>query len=246
MQEGTLTLLLEMAERGAAAAPRPAEEIAREMVPEPRQNALGLWEFWIKSGSSDDDAVVVEDYNAKVGAELDADVVRDIIARAITQARADGAAAALAGQQPVSHVKVTSVVGRWTGGDPDETDRIVDDAGDTWPLDRRFVPGPLEHGAFSDGASGPFRVTVERFDGQQTSDLAGRIREALQRIMPAPHATHDGTAWEGVAVKPDGTGLRLGLTWSRDESAQRRDAAIDYMVNELETIVRECAPTEGR
>jgi hypothetical protein len=109
-------------------------------------------------------------------------------------------------------------------------------------IDRELASGH----SVNDWARGLAEGLRRRARLQQPRDLAGRIREALQRIMPAPHATHDGTAWEGVAVKPDGTGLRLGLTWSRDESAQRRDAAIDYMVNELETIVRECAPTEDR
>ena len=81
----------EMEARMSESKMRPASEIAAEIVPEPRENSLGFWEFWIKSGLDDDDAVVIEGYSTKAGAELDADVLRGIIAGLIERARFEGA-----------------------------------------------------------------------------------------------------------------------------------------------------------
>ncbi|XXX79265.1 hypothetical protein WMF30_10870 [Sorangium sp. So ce134] len=73
---------------------RPAEEIAREMVPESVENAQGRWEFWIKGagrrGTPAD--VGIEDCGTKRGAELDAEGVRLILEGLIERSRSEGAA----------------------------------------------------------------------------------------------------------------------------------------------------------
>ena len=67
--------------------------VAAKIVSWPRENSLGFWEFWING--ADGSGVVVEDYRTGGLAALDADVVREIVAEAIEQARCDGAVDAL-------------------------------------------------------------------------------------------------------------------------------------------------------
>jgi hypothetical protein len=81
----------------------------------------------------------------------------------------------------------------------------------------------------------------------QPHDLAGRIRAALQWIMPKPHhaagAPGGRSYWESVVVRPDGSGLRIGRDWTREDSEKRRAEAIEFVASKLEAVV--CgAPTK--
>ena len=92
-QQSAIRIIVEPSAAPAATL-RPAEEIAREMVREPWENALKFWEFWFYPvDGNDDGAMVFEDYSTEAAAELDADTMRTIVVRLIEQARADGAAA---------------------------------------------------------------------------------------------------------------------------------------------------------
>lgn len=111
MQEATLTALLGMAARGAAAvsAPelsRPAEEIARETITQ--RTWLGIDDVWFSHESTR--------------------LARVELARIIAQARADGAAAALAGQQPRDlagriRALIQEYAGRWADAEPRSIER---------------------------------------------------------------------------------------------------------------------------
>lgn len=119
MQEGTLTRLLEMAERGraevaaAAAAPRSAAEIAREMVSDPNPTWHWARILGAEFSSATPDGI---------------ETVRRNVVLLITQARADGAAAALAGQQPRDlagriRALIQEYAGRWADAEPRSIER---------------------------------------------------------------------------------------------------------------------------
>jgi hypothetical protein len=127
MQEGTLTLLLDMAACGSAAAPRSAEEIAREMVGIDRDLDTGAY-FAVISSRETDASLCLEDNATEAGAEGSARAAESILARLYDRGRADGAAAALAGQQPIDlagriRALIQEYAGRWADAEPRSIER---------------------------------------------------------------------------------------------------------------------------
>jgi hypothetical protein len=123
MQEGTLTLLLEMADASAHAPPRSAEEIAREIVPHPYL-VDGEWHAIASAGGR----LAISVRASEADAERDADEAISILSATIAQARADGAAAALAGQQPrdlAGRIRglIQEYAGRWADAEPRSIER---------------------------------------------------------------------------------------------------------------------------
>lgn len=183
MQEGTLTLLLEMAERGraevAAAPPRSAEEIALEMVSDPHPTWHWARIFGAEFSSATPDGIKTARRN---------------VALLITQARADGAAAALAGQQPRDLVgRIRAMVQQKAGEWADEPD-----------MERTKVRLDI------------LRILRLALAHAKSCGLVdyGYVEDLRSRA----------SSWRSYA----------------DVSANATQAA-----DELETIVRECAPTEG-
>jgi hypothetical protein len=201
-----------------ASTPRPAEEIAREMVPEPRHlQSRG----WIST---------VCGYEIGM-APSSADQIRSDIARAIEQARADGVAAAVAGQQP---------------RDPAPRLRCACDHRDDNACS-------LREDYF--GASEGCACDCHRPDAPQPRDLAGRIRALLMR-KAGEWATETRV---GVSDELHDVMNMLRLVIHRNSSVAAAEACVDEMrkrartfrffpagetlkaaADQLEAIVREC------
>ena len=151
------------------------------------------------------------------------------------------------------------VDGTWTSGEPSGSpDWIVSEDGDTFPLDRRFVPGAMEKGAFCEPASGPFRIIVERGTAQ-SRDLAGRIRALVQEYAGRWADTETADTTVRSTLMDIMQVMRLALFDARSGVIPAR--RVNYMrehmwipgrtlveqaADELDAIARECAQEKKR
>lgn len=228
----------------AAAPPRPAEEVAREMVSIERDHDRGTYYALIRDAAAEVE-ICLEDCSYEASARGSAKVAEGFIARAITRAREEGAAAERARQQSAHNPAVCQAAIDAIRSEPDGDARLAAELGYQASVE---PAGPRRE---------VMQLAADRLRSMaQPRDLAGRIREmahawvetwftaegddaTIVRVILEEFRSAYTNAYQGFSALGHVDFLRKRARIVGHESWI---ALYSRAADELEAIVRECAP----